>query len=143
MFALLALFAGALIALQAGMNSWLGVLLKNALLATVVAFLVSVLVSGTVLISTTKHWPALNDIRAVPWYLWLGGVLSATGVGLFYLLIPKLGVGTMMSFALTGQLILAVVISHFGWFDLPQAPINHKKLLGLMAMVVGLVLVNR
>lgn len=143
MLPLLALFAGALIALQAGMNSWLGVLLKNTFLATLVAFLVSVLVSGAVLICMTKYWPTLNDIRAVPWYLWLGGVLSATGVGLFYLLIPKLGVGTMMSYALTGQLVLAVVISHFGWFDLPQTPINNTKLLGLSAMVVGLVLVNR
>lgn len=143
MLALLALFAGALIALQAGMNSWLGVLLKNTLLATVVAFFVSIIVSGVVMLSVTKQWPNVSDIQVVPWYLWLGGVLSATGVGLFYLLIPKLGVGTMMSYALTGQLVLAVIISHFGWFELPQVSINQTKVIGIAAMIIGLVLINR
>ncbi|WP_417446417.1 DMT family transporter [Kangiella sp.] len=143
MLLLMALFAGALISLQAGLNSQLGVLLKNSLMATVVAFVMSVLVSGIALFSFTNQWPDWSAIRTVPWYLWLGGVLSATGVGLFYFLIPKMGVGTMMSYALTGQLVLAVVASHFGWFGLPQMPLNQTKVIGLAAMIGGLVLLNR
>ncbi|HEY9030068.1 MAG TPA: DMT family transporter, partial [Kangiella sp.] len=80
MLLLMALFAGALISLQAGLNSQLGVLLKNSLMATVVAFVMSVLVSGIALFSFTNQWPDWSAIRTVPWYLWLGGVLSATGV---------------------------------------------------------------
>lgn len=143
MLVLMALFAGALIAVQAGMNSQLGVLLKNSLMATVVAFALSALVSAMAFISFTKQWPNLGEMRAVPWYLWFGGVVSAIGVGLFYFLTPKMGVGAMMSFALTGQLLLAVVASHFAWFGLPQAQLSHMKLLGLSAMVLGLVLLNR
>lgn len=143
MLLLMALVAGALIALQAGINSQLGVLLKNSLMATVVAFALSVLVSGLALISFTSQWPQWSEVRAVPWYLWFGGVMSATGVGLFYFLIPKMGVGAMMSYALTGQLVLAVLASHFGWFGLPQVPLNQTKLIGLSAMVVGLVILNR
>ena len=142
MLLLMALFAGVLIALQAAINSQLGVMLKNSLMATVVAFALSVLVSGIALIGFNSQWPNWSDIRAVPWYLWLGGVMSATGVGLFYFLIPKMGVGAMMSYALTGQLVLAVVASHFGWFGLPQAPLNQIKITGLCAMIVGLVLLN-
>ena len=47
-----------------------------------------------------------------------------------------------MSFALTGQLALAVVASHFGWFDQPIKPITLKTLSGLVAMVVGIILIN-
>ena len=143
MLVLMALFAGALIALQAGINSQLGVVLKNSLMATVVAFALSFVVSGVALISFTNQWPHWSEVRAVPWYLWFGGVMSASGVGLFYFLIPKMGVGAMMSYALTGQLVLAVLVSHCGWFGLPQVPLHPTKLIGLSAMVVGLVLLNR
>lgn len=140
---LVAVVAGALIAVQAGMNSQLGVLLNNSLLATVVAFALSVFASSVALLSITSQWPNWSVIREVPWYLWFGGLMSATGVGLFYYLIPKMGVGGMMTYALTGQLVFAVTASHFGWFGLPQVPLNLGKLLGLSAMIIGLVVLNR
>ena len=141
--ALLALFAGAAIAIQAAMNAQWGLLLKSSMLATSIAFLFSCLftVSATVLLS--NRYSQLTDIRAVPLYLWFsGGMLSAFGVGIFYYLIPKMGVGPMMSYALTGQIVIAVVASHFGWFNLPVKPFDAAKVLGVMSLVMGVLLVN-
>ncbi len=47
-----------------------------------------------------------------------------------------------MSFALSGQLILAVVAGHFGWFEQPIKPITVKTIVGLFAMVVGIIFIN-
>ncbi|MDF2183124.1 DMT family transporter [Neptuniibacter sp. CAU 1671] len=140
---LLALLAGAAIATQASMNARLGVLLHSSLWATAIAFGVScsVIVLATALTTPQLPW---RQAGAVPGYLWFsGGALAALGVGLFYALIPKMGVGPMMSYALTGQLLVAIVSSHFGWFELPIKPITIERLSGVLALIAGIVLINR
>lgn len=142
-FPLLALAAGGAIAVQAAMNAQLGVLLKSSLLGTSIAFLCACLFTLFATLFSAKHYPQMEDIKSVPTYLWFsGGVLSAFGVGMFYYLIPKMGVGTMMSYALSGQILVAVVASHFGWFDLPEKPIGVIKMLGAILLVIGVLLLN-
>ena len=103
----LALVAGAAIAIQATMNAQLGVLLKSTMLGTGVAFLFSCVFTVLVMVLSTKQYPQIADIKSVPLYLWFsGGALSAFGVGIFYYLIPKMGVGSMMSYALSGQILI-------------------------------------
>ncbi|WP_288132155.1 DMT family transporter [Microbulbifer sp.] len=141
-WATLALIAGAAIALQASINAQLGVQLRSALLGTAVAFAVSWAVSALAIVVSVRQYPNLATIQAVPWYLWLGGLFSAFGVGLFYFLIPRMGVGSMMSFALSGQILVAVICSHFGWFDLPVKPISVVRGLGIAALLAGIALIN-
>lgn len=141
LFPWLALSAGAAIAIQAGMNARLGVLLGSSMLGTCVAFAVACLASLLAIAVQRGELPALERIAEVPGYLWWGGVISAFGVGMFYFLIPRMGVGPMMSFALTGQIILAVICSHFGWFDQPVRPMNATRLTGLLVLIAGVSLI--
>jgi transporter family-2 protein len=147
-FSLLAVAAGAAIAIQASMNAKLGVLLKSAMMGTSIAFFVSCVfaVSAMVIsamVFSTKQVPQMADIKSVPVYLWFsGGALSAFGVGMFYYLIPKMGVGSMMSYALSGQILIAIVASHFGWLELPVKPITSLKLAGAFSLVAGVLLLN-
>ncbi|MBD1583884.1 DMT family transporter [Pseudoalteromonas sp. S16_S37] len=143
-FTILAFFAGAAIALQASMNAQLGSLLKNPILATVCAFSFSAFFSLLALSASNNSAPSAKLVANVPWYLWgVGGILSTAGVGLCYFLIPKMGVGNLMSFVLSGQLLMAMLISHYGWFSVPQASISLQKLIGIIAMIIGLILVNK
>jgi len=140
---LLALTAGAAIAIQATMNAQLGVLLKSSMLGTSIAFLFSLVFTVSAMILSTKQYPQLAEVRAVPVYLWFsGGALSAFGVGMFYYLIPKMGIGSMMSYALSGQILIAIIASHFGWFDLPVKPINILKIAGAISLIAGVLLIN-
>ncbi|MCE2595831.1 DMT family transporter [Motilimonas cestriensis] len=141
-FPLLAFIAGAAIATQGGMNAQLGMLLKNSLMATAVAFLLSSVLVGSVLLWSNKVWPTSEVLRSIPLPLWFGGTLSALGVALFYYLIPKMGAGNMMAYALAGQIIIAMVISHFGWFGLPVSAIDGRKIMGVVALLVGVGLIN-
>jgi transporter family-2 protein len=40
-------------------------------------------------------------------------------------------------------MLAAVIAGHFGWFDLPVKPITPGKLVGVIALVTGVVLLNR
>lgn len=142
--ALSALLAGAAIATQASMNARLGVLLHSSLWATAIAFGVSCLVTLMTMLVTTQQLPNWSAASTVPVYLWFsGGMLAALGVGLFYFLIPKMGIGPMMSYALTGQLLIAIASSHFGWFELPVKPITISRTIGVLALIIGIALINR
>lgn len=141
---LLALLAGAAIATQASMNARLGVLLQSSMTATAVVFGMSCLFTLLATTLMTQHYPGLQLAKSVPFYLWFsGGALAALGVGLFYFLIPKMGIGAMMSYALTGQLLVAIVSSHFGWFELPLKPLNITRAFGVVALIAGIFLINR
>lgn len=143
MFWLLASIAGAAIALQAVMNARLGVLLHNPLLATTIAFGCACLVTLVAVLLVNRSVPDGNTLQKIPLYLWGAGLLSAFGVGTFYYLIPKMGAGPMMSWALGGQILLAMLISHMGWFDLPIKPITLTKGAGVIFLILGILLINR
>ncbi len=144
LFPFIAFIAGVAIAIQASMNAHLGVLIKNSVFATTVAFLNSFIFTLITLVFIAKKLPSLDTIKTVPFYLWFsGGLLSTFGVGAFYWLIPKMGVGSMVSFALSGQLILAIVAGHFGWFQLPVTPISTTKVIGTLLLVLGIIFTNK
>lgn len=141
---LIAFVAGIAMAAQASMNAQLGVLIKNSVFATVVAFLSSLFFTLIVLIVFIKKLPDVENIKVVPYYLWFsGGLLSTFGVSAFYWLIPKMGVGSMISYALSGQLILAMIAGHFGWFQLPVSPITKPKIIGAIFLILGIVFSNK
>ncbi|MAT95513.1 MAG: hypothetical protein CME59_23335 [Halioglobus sp.] len=140
---LLALLAGAAIAVQASMNAQLGVLLRSSILGTWVAFLVSLAFVSLALVLLSREMPTSAAVRSVPLYLWFsGGALSAFAISTYFYLIPQMGIGTMMSWALTGQVLVAMLAGHFGWFDLPLQPVNWPRLAGVAALVCGIVLIN-
>lgn len=140
---ILALLSGAAIATQAGLNSQLGLVLKSPLIAACIAFFVSVIFTFVAIVITDKDYPSSATLKSVPVYLWFtGGILSAFAVSMLYYLIPKIGVGVVMSYALTGQLIIGVIIGHFGWFGLPVKPINPAKVVGVIVLIFGVILMS-
>ncbi|NJB81900.1 DMT family transporter [Wenyingzhuangia aestuarii] len=140
---ILAFTGGIFLAAQGGLNAHLGVLLKNPLLASVVAFFCSAIFALLMVFVTLKTYPSITQLQQIPFYLWFtGGFFSVIGIGLYYYTIPKLGVATMISFGLCGQLIFAVIAGHFGWLNLPTEPITLKKIIGVLAMISGIFIIN-
>ncbi|GAA0189512.1 DMT family transporter [Fulvivirga kasyanovii] len=141
---ILAFTGGIFLAMQGGLNAQLGVLLKNPLLASLVAFFCSTTFAFLVIAFSVKSMPSAQQLKEVPWYLWsAGGFFSLIGVSLYYYTIPKLGVSTMISLGLCGQVFFSVVAGHFGWFNLPVEPVTAKRLLGVTAMIIGILLINK
>lgn len=141
---LVALLAGAALAAQATANARLGVLLRSPLAATGFAFFASLVVTLVALTSARRPLPGAALAADVPIYLWfVGGLLSAFGVGAFYWLIPQLGVARVVGIGLVGQLAFSSVASHLGWFGLPVVSMDATRLAGLGCLVLGIALVLR
>lgn len=139
----LAILGGVFLAIQGGYNAQLGVLLKNPLMASMVAFFCSAVFATALLAISLQQLPSMQQVKAVPHHLWFTGALfSVIGISLYYYAIPKLGISSMISLGLFGQLLFSVVAGHFGWFGLPAEPIDLKRLLGVGAMITGIVLIN-
>ena len=140
---LLAFTGGVFLAIQGGLNAQLGVLLRNPLLASLVAFLGSSSFALLFVLVSIKHLPTQQQLAEVPYYLWFtGGLFSVLGISLYYYTIPRLGVATMISLGLCGQLIFSIIAGHFGLFNLPTEPIDTKRIIGLTMMIIGIILIN-
>lgn len=134
---------GVFLAMQGGLNAQLGSLLKNPLLATLIAFVMSSGMAAVAILISMKELPSAEQVRSIPSYLWFSGALSSViGVSLYYYTIPRLGISTMISLGLSSQLIFSVIAGHYGWFGLPIEPVSIKRLAGVILMITGILFIN-
>jgi transporter family-2 protein len=80
---------------------------------------------------------------SIPWYFYLGGVLSVIIVGLVAVSIPKIGVCNATTAIIIGQVSMAVLIDHFGWLGVSRQPWSPWQLLGIGFFAVGAKLLFR
>lgn len=136
----IALMMGITIAMQAPINATLGRSLQTTpLVATLISFIVGslcllllVCLSGDFSIDTIKSLPKQN------WWKFLGGILGAFCLFGMVWLVPKIGLIYLFLFMLVGQLIMGMLLDHFGAFGLSIKPISWHKILGLGIIFGGL-----
>jgi len=138
----LAILAGSLITVQSVLNSALGQ--KTGYLGSV---LLLTLVSLSALVVLILIFPQTANFRAIPglaqWYLYLGGLLGVVILAAPIFLIPRIGATSTLTGIVLGQLLLAIIIDHFGLFGLPRMAISLQRVLGAILLVAGAYLVTR
>ena len=140
---LLSFSIGVMVVIQGGINSRLGILLNNSLLATLIALTMAASFTLIAVLITVRQFPSMYQLREIPVYMWVsGGLLSFLAVTLFYYVIPKVGISTAVTFGLAGQLLFAAIAGHFGWFNMPLEPFTMKKIAGLFMMIAGVILIK-
>jgi transporter family-2 protein len=101
------------------------------------ALLLGCLVTRTPLPS----WEAVQTVR--PWAWVGGGLCGALFVTANVLMTPRLGIGTTLVITIAAQLVVSVLLDHFGAFDTPVRQINLPRVIGVVLLVVGTGLVKR
>ena len=140
---LLALIGGVFLAVQAGFNSQLGSILKQPILAVISTSVSSVIFGIIFLFLFEKGNVSSLTTVQVPWYLWfIGGLFSVIGISIYFFVIPKIGISKMIALGLCGQLVFSLIAGKYGWLNLPVEPITTKRLMGTLAMLIGIVLIN-
>jgi len=138
---LIAAISGIAMAIQGTMNSSLSQ--KTSLLsATLVVHLIGSIVALVAVLAWRTPLLKYNWV-SVPWYLYLGGILSVLIVGLVAVSIPKVGVCNATTAIIIGQVSMAVLIDHFGWFGISRLPWNPSQLLGIALFAAGAKLLFR
>ncbi len=139
---LLALVMGACVALQGSINTAASARIGGGttLLLTSIFMLIGSL--GLLFYhSEAQKWTS-TSFTETPWYLYLGGPMGFTIVFLAILLFPRLGAGATLAITITSQLVMAVIIDHFGLFDAPISPVSWVRVLGVLMLIGGAALVK-
>ena len=73
---------------------------------------------------------------------WQAGALGAILVFAIAALIPQVGAATLFISLLSGQVVTAMVMSHYGWLGSPVEEINIFKVIGVALMIGGAIIVT-
>lgn len=57
-------------------------------------------------------------------------------------ILPKIGVSATLSSMIFGQIILALILDHFGFMGNPTITIDLKKILGAFLLLISIFLIN-
>ncbi len=81
--------------------------------------------------------------KNAPVIAWTGGLLGAFFVSAIAASVPRLGVALTFSLAIAGQMLITLVIDHFGFLDVPVKEISVPRVLGVVLIVVGVIVIRR
>lgn len=118
------------------MNSSVAKHLGSPLTASISFYLVA-LVTSVLLFAIFGEFETIYNIGDVPPYLYLTGFISAFVVLNITFLIPILGARQLVVLSISAQIIMAMIVSHFGILESPDDPINTRKLVGAALLVIG------
>lgn len=85
----------------------------------------------------------INEWKHLPWYMLGSGVF---GLVLYLSLsqtIPKLGATSAISLVVVGQLLIGMIIDHFGLFEVTARAIDAQRIVAAAILLVGAYLMLR
>ena len=82
-------------------------------------------------------------MKALPWWTWIGGLYGAIFVVSAAWGVPRLGVALTVILMVAGQILISVLLDHFGALGVPKQPLNLTRLLGVLLVFGGVLLVRR
>jgi len=113
-------------------------------------FLAAIISIGITLISAIAVWliwerdtSSVSNIKALPWWIIVGGIIGLLFVAGGIVLVPIIGVALFFVCIVGGQLIGASIADHIGAFGMEIKTISLSKIIGLLLVILGAVLVQR
>lgn len=139
---LMAAMVGAGLTVQVGMNATVRLAIGSPVLAAIVNFVVGLAALILVAVASGSRWVP-GSTATVPAWAWFGGVLGAVYVASTTVLGPRLGAAALLALTLSGQMLAALIIDHYGIIGFPQSTITPSRLLGAALLVAGVLLIMR
>jgi transporter family-2 protein len=79
----------------------------------------------------------LGQWRSVPWYTLGAGVFGLVVIAAISYMIPRVGVAASIITVVTGQLLVGVILDHYGLLEATIRPLDVTRVIGLVVMLVG------
>lgn len=133
---------GAAISVQPPINATMARCLGSPLLAASISILISLVVVCILWLSWAKGAGDISQVRALPWWVVIGGVVGVVFVAGSVVVAPVLGVALFFVCVVAGQLLGSALIDHFGMFGLGVKPLSTMKLFGIGLVLVGAAIVQ-
>ncbi|MGB7208778.1 MAG: DMT family transporter [Pyrinomonadaceae bacterium] len=142
-YLLIALLAGAMMPTQAATNNKMAAFVDSPVLAAFVSFVVGTVALLAYVILSGIPLVNLAGVRDAPAIAWAGGLLGAFFVAATVTLVPKLGVAMTFSLIIAGQMIVTLVIDHFGLLGVPVKEVSVARIGGILLITGGVILIRR
>lgn len=139
---LVSFIAGALLPLQAGINTKLGKAASSPAIASLISFIVGLLALLVYVLVTQQNY-SIKGLKEAPSYAWTGGLIGAFYVTVIIFAFPKIGPGLTFGLVIAGQLLLSIFMEHYQVLGAHHHPVNISRVLGMLLIVFGVVLIKR
>jgi transporter family-2 protein len=137
-FVVLMILVGAALAFQAPINASLGRTI-GAFEAALVSFGVGTI--GAVVVVLLAGKGNLRDVSTVPPWQLVGGLLGLMVVTATIISVRQIGISVLLVAGLTGQLAAGLLIDHYGWFGVPERPVDWTRAAGVALLAVAVWLI--
>jgi transporter family-2 protein len=134
--------AGALVAMQAPINSTLGRNVGTFAAATI-SFATGTAVLLAICVTVGGGLGDVDNVRNLPWYYLIGGALGAAYVTTALVTVRELGASGVTASVITGQLGMSVILDRAGALGLPEKAITVPRIIGVLLLTAGVFLVVR
>ena len=140
----LTLVTGALLPVQAILNTRLGKQTGGPLMGSLLSFIVGLICLLVLnLVTNTSAVVNLKPATVMPWYIWLGGFLGAIFVGYITWVNQQQGVALTFALVVSGQVFCSLAIDHFGLLGSAVRTITLEKILGAVLIIAGIALIKK
>ncbi len=142
-FILLALAAGAMMPTQAATNNKMAVVVGSPILSAFISFVVGTIALFAYVLVSGAPMANLAAAKDAPAIAWVGGLLGAFFVTAAVTLVPRLGVAMTFSLIIAGQMIVTLLIDHYGLLGVTVKEISFARIVGIVLIAAGVVLIRR
>jgi len=143
LFMLLALVAGAMMPTQAATNNKMATVVGSPILSAFISFFVGTIALFVYLLISGTPVGNLTSAKDAPAIAWIGGLLGAFFVTAAVMLVPRLGVAMTFSLIIAGQMLVTLVIDHFGLLGVPEKAVTFERVAGIVLIAAGVVLIRK
>ena len=142
-FIILAVVAGMMMPTQAAINNKLAGYVNSPIISAFISFAVGTLALFIYILASGIPLGNLTQAKNAPLIAWIGGILGAFFVASAVILVPRIGVALTFSLIIAGQMLVTLIIDHFGWLGVPEKPINFVRVAGAALITIGVILIRR
>lgn len=141
-FLFLAIVAGSLIPVQAGLNYKLGEAVKSPVYGALLSFVIGTLGLFLYTLGNKTEFANLKNVTQLPWYYFTGGLMGALFVFTMIVAPPRLGMALTLGITVAAQMAFGLLMDHYGWLGMASSPINWEKVLGVLLIIGGVFLLR-
>lgn len=139
---LIALVSGAMLPVQAGLNAKVGKAVGDPIYAALISFFVGTIGLFVYALIARIDLSQISNTTSLHWTVWLAGILGAFYVSAIIILVPRIGAALTFGLVVAGQLMLSLLLDHFGWLEVSVHTFNWKRLIGALLVVVGVLIIR-
>jgi len=143
LYLLIALAAGAMMPTQAATNNKMATVVDSPILAALISFAVGTVALLAYALLSGESLASLAAAKNAPPVAWIGGLLGAFFVASAVMLVPRIGVAMTFSILIAGQMIVTLIIDHFGLLGVPVKEVSLARIGGILLITAGVVLIRK